>query len=344
LSLGLAGCVPSSGGWPLAPLEQAYPGLQELPGHRLGDFAPSPWLAGEELLLFSCRWSTRELVGVAIESSASAREQEMVDRALRILSAGTGVQLARVPAGAHSGNAAAPTAPIRLSFVDAPAERDTVDPGPSGTGRAETQCGVAAPFGKVFSGAQLPAQLLSARVSVRRSARDMLGRRQVLSEEEVQGALLHELAHALGFPSHVISEDSLLSSSVGAVQRAGRRALRDQEVDLPSLSALYAIPNGQVLARVGAAPAVLRTALGLARVGRERRWFGPVVRSGEHRALWAWRGGAGQEYVLQMARRGERGRGWSESFLPEPNAAARRVLEAARVLEPVVSVSPGRAR
>jgi hypothetical protein len=82
---------------------------------------------------------------------------------------------------------------------------------------------------------------------MRRSGVDAAGRPRRASDEEWTGALLHELAHALGFSGHVAAGPSFLVRDQSLLRDLGRAALRGETLADPTLKALYRVRPGQRL-------------------------------------------------------------------------------------------------
>jgi len=156
----------------------------------------------------------------------------------------------------------------------------------------------------------------------------MLGREIMLNMDELVGVALHELGHALGFPGHVATPDSVMTKTTDTVRRFGRRLLAGDGFAAPSLVALYALPSGTV---VGSAPleegamAAFDAAKALA---ESRSWRGPFIRVGESRANLNWRSGGSVVASLEVRDYFEGLRtGTPLSFSEIPFERALRALE-----------------
>lgn len=288
--LGLLGPGCAGPAWDAEALEAAHPALARYPGHRLADLHPYLWPRQGELLLFTCRWTTEAPLGVWISAEFDARERSLAERALEAWQqAGLGLRFAEVRED---------EAAILLSMTDAAIETAT---GP-GAGRAVVDCALA----DELPGARtmLGAELVLARVEVARSVTDPLGRRRVREEAELLGTLVHELGHALGFQGHVsYGNRSALRRAPEEVRALGERLLAGSGFADDSLSALYALPSGTLLARV--AVEGWRTSLvdRMAALARSEGLEGPFARVGDRTARIFWRdhrGGRADEYGLQV--------------------------------------------
>jgi hypothetical protein len=75
----------------------------------------------------------------------------------------------------------------------------------------------------------------------------MVGQMQEATGEEWVGALMHELAHALGFAGHVATGQSILVRDETRIRAAGRLALAGEMVSDATLEALYVVRPGKQL-------------------------------------------------------------------------------------------------
>ena len=187
---------------------------------------PYVWASAGEVELRSCRWSTESPIEVALAPGASAAEERVLDAALASLTeVGPGVRFQRARGGS-----------LRVRFVDGAITRADGSPG---TGRTVADCRL-----------EPPTRLVAAQLEVaRHTPPDWRGRTPALADDELAGALLHELAHALGVAGHAARGDELLAAAPEAARRASRRALEGERSRSPALAALYARPTGEVLAR-----------------------------------------------------------------------------------------------
>ena len=93
--------------------------------------------------------------------------------------------------------------------------------------------------------------LLGAEIRIKRARLDWRGRQREATAEEWVGALMHEIAHALGFSGHAAMGDSVLVRDQRHLRWAGRRALAGQAWRDETLAALYQLRPGQ---RLGTRP------------------------------------------------------------------------------------------
>jgi len=214
---------------------------------------------------FLCRWRSPATLGVALEPGANDEDRRVLETALRAWEqAGLGL---RFELGAE------PTA-ISVGF--------SVPGGYSGTTRAD--CAVRADGGKLLN-----AELVRARLVVRRVHEDMLGRPVPLTPAERVGATLHEIGHALGFQGHPRRGTTVMLESVDHVRRAGRRVLRGEPFHDPALAVLYRLPSGTRLGRFTLPPGRTLDLDTLRAVALELGYQGPLLRMGDRSARIAWR-------------------------------------------------------
>jgi hypothetical protein len=239
---------------------------------------PYVWASAGQVELLTCRWVGDAPIGVALAPGASAAEERALDAALASLTGvGPGVRFVRVGEGAGS---------IHVRFVDAPVARADDTPG---TGRTIADCRLFA------SGAR--ATLVAAEIELARGTPpDWRGRSRALTAEERVGALLHELAHALGVAGHAARGDELLAAAPEAARRAGRHALAGEQLASPALAALYARPSGDALAEQPVEAWRTQDLDRLAALAAARALDGPYLRAGDVSGRIFWRDAAGREW------------------------------------------------
>jgi hypothetical protein len=168
------------------------------------------------------------------------------------------------------------------------------------TAKANAQC-----FASERDG-RLEAQLVHARVLLRRSMPDVRGREIDMADAEWLGAVLHELGHALGFQGHERAGNGIMVREVERVLAQGREVLEGEPLHAPSLVALYRMPTGTVIARPALPQGYTAAIDRLSELAAEKGYRGPLVRVGDTAARIAWLD--------------ERGR-MVEMYLPEIRAA-----------------------
>lgn len=281
----VSGCVPLAGGWDVSALRERYPEAMNESGQRLGDTPPYFIPHRDAAVLFLCRFSTRAPIRVSLPGGATKSERSAIRVALDGWEeAGLGIEFSEV---------AAESAMIEIRFADSPT-------GPSGvafagTGYTVSDCGFEADWADwaernrgTESEDPVPAHLTAALVHLRRSNTDVLGHEVMLGVDELVGVALHELGHALGFPGHVATADSVMSKSTDMVRRFGRRLLTGDGFAAPSLVSLYGLPSGTVVGST-AVPAEDLALFNTARAfAEDSNWRGPYVRVGEHSAKLSW--------------------------------------------------------
>ena len=311
------GCVPSTAGWDVGRFEARHPELAEWRGHRLGDatpyFAPLP----DGIVLFLCRWRTPGEIPVTLPRDASPEELEAMRAALRAWqNSGIGLRFAEVPAGEFR-------APLEIRFVeDAPSDPRT---GSSATTSAD--CALPEEPIAPEPGEAVAAELVRAQVNLRRNNIDLLGRNVPLSQEELAGTLLHELGHALGYPTHAGAGPSVMVRSTDRVRKQGRRLIESggTEFSAPTVGALYAVPSGVVIERLAIPSERMAAVRQLSAIARRSGWGAPFARVGDRWARLWWIDGEGQVagFLIPGIQRG-----WRPDLVWIPTPAARAHLAA----------------
>ncbi len=329
LFLGVA-CVPTRGGWDSQSRVRETPALRALSGQRLGDMVPFPGLVASagpsgspRLALVVCRFAA--------------------GTALRIRSDGPGWS---EPAGAAALAALAPL----LARLGLSLERTTVTPveieihahlgleaeAPEGLGDTLAECDVTNDVSNDLGGeAGLGPRGLVRRADIRmrRSGIDAKGLVQRASDDAWIGALLHELAHALGFSGHAATGRSLLVRDEGVLREIGRAVLQGQPLSDPTLTALYQLRPGQILgertlsrASANWLRAVLRLDAELEAAGIRRTAL--VASVGDREARLSFRYANGRGFGLRFPGWPERLRDGGEVFAI-PDRAALEAMRAA---------------
>jgi hypothetical protein len=276
------GCVPLAGGWNVESLSDRHPDATSRAGQRLGDTPPYFIPHGDRAMLFLCRFAKRSPISVSLPSGASPREQS----AIRIAIEGWG----NAELGIRFEEVAKGSAMIEIHFAEPPAYSGPVTAPSVGTGYTVSDCGFDAAWDVAANAdGPLAARLTRAVIHLRRSNTDILGREVLLHADELVGVALHELGHALGFPGHVATLDSVMTKSTDTVRRFGRRLRAGRGFAAPSLAALYALPSGTVVGSVELSEAAIALFAAAGELARSRDWQGPFVRVGERSANLNWR-------------------------------------------------------
>lgn len=284
-------CVRPVGGWDLAALEARHPVLRSIADHRLGDLRPYPALVDGHLVLVTCRFAPPEgAVSVQPEGARWPTDwaEETVaslDRALPSLA----LRLRPIAATAPIGDG------IRVRSIDAAEAR-----GPRGLADTLSECDVSV---TPADRAPVRGRITQGEIRIRRRIVASAGLTQEASAEEWVAALLHELAHALGFQGHAALGDSPLVLDQHRLRALGRRVLAGEPIAAPNLRALYALPPGTRLGEVRldaggrgvVAAAVEAVAARSAAHGPPR---GPFATVGDREARLAWRWNDGNELAL----------------------------------------------
>ncbi len=305
------GCASPQGGWDYSALAGGQGDSPLVLGSRLSDSPPYFALDPEGLVLFLCRWSTREPIPVSLPPDASTAELRLVREALAAWSeAGLGVTFREV-------------APVRARMEIRFVQRDSGSPPDSANALAD--CGVESSPGEHGS---VRAELRWASIHLYRDNRDALGRDVPLDEGQLFGSVLHELGHALGFASHPVVGHSVMQRTTEGVEAIAGRVRGGQALEAPNLRALYALPSGAVVGRLVLSPEQTEPVGRLDAAARRLGWKGPYSRVGGGRARYFYRAPAGGAAALTV-------RGWRRGIqrpseiVFEPNARARELLGSA---------------
>jgi hypothetical protein len=292
IALVLAGCIASRNAtFDVRALGERNPALAAHPHQRLADAAPYFAVAPSGLVLFLCRWRTTRPIPVLLPEDATAEEEATLRAALDAwVGAGLGVTFEVAPRTAQ-----VPEHRIEIDFVEDPHGALRVPGG-------DTIADCAVPSAVESSSAPIDAELTYASIHLRRSRRDAVGRRVALLPQELLGASVHELGHALGFPGHVLQTDGVMAAraQIDAARHWGRWLEEGRSLVSPTLAALYALPSG---VRVGAVPLSERPlemlrALEAGALAEGLR--GPYVRVGDRSARMLWRTDSFQSVVLAI--------------------------------------------
>jgi len=270
-SLGLVALTGCGGLWDVGALERRHPGLAERGAGPLRDAVPYLLPLAGRLTLFLCRWESESPLAVSLPPDASPEERSLLELALRAWE-GTAIG---VDFEVAEEGAAAPDIEIRFS------ERES-----DYTATTGAECAVDLDVEEDTD--TVRARIAFARIALRRSDRDALGRSVRLSDAEILGSTLHELGHALGYQGHARRGATVMWRSVDHVRRVGRQVLEGRGFEDAALEALYRVPSGAVVGRTdlpeGRTAQIDRLRLLAPRLGLA----GPFVRVGDHEARIAW--------------------------------------------------------
>lgn len=317
-ALAAGGC-----GEPRGPVvAERFSSLGETEARLLAQSHPFVLPAAGRTTLFHCRWPEGEPIPVSLPADATPEERGALEAALRAWEgAGLGVRFLPLAGGA--------AAAIELRFVEAGVEtgagRDT--------GNAVADCRIAPLSQQGGEGDVRDARLVTARLRLARRTGGGLQKPRALTGAELAGLALHELGHALGFAGHVRRAESVMTSEVEKIPRAGRALLAGEPFRDPALRALYRLRNGAVLSRTAVEPWRTDLVDRMARLAEEHRLDGPFVRVGESAGRIFWRDEQGAEYGLVVVRLRELLRDPRRlEVVPEPRT--RAALPRARDLRP----------
>lgn len=287
LALGCAclGLAASCGRGALGPaaLERAQPGLRAIGARALDGWQPYGYPGPGGLWLFSCRWSARDAIPVALPPDRSEAEERWLRLALESWQAA-------LPGLAFRVQERFDGAGIELRFdADAASRR---------SGEAAVDCALD-PASLRAGAPRVAAELVAARVRLRRAELDALGRLRPHSPAEQLGSALHELGHALGFQGHARREGAV-RREVEEARHLGRRVLAGERLRDRALEALYALPSGSVVARIAADAAALAQIGAVARAAARAGLGHPRLQVGDREARIAWLDAAQRAHALRL--------------------------------------------
>lgn len=318
----IAACASTPAGWDVTALERRHPPVAGVSGHRLEHALPYFALAEDGLALFLCRWSTAEPIPVWLSPRAPAERLLVLERALAAWEgAGLGVRFQ-----SRTWTDRPPLSGIVIELLE-PEAIASVE-----AANTVADCGI--PQEAPSAGeAPIDAALQYASIHLYSDRPDALGRFVPLTAEELLGAAIHELGHALGFAGHVDRGGSVMSAhgQLDATRRWGRRVDRGEPLDEPSLAALYAAPSGVRVGRLPLARAQLDPLRELSAVATHAGLRGPFSRVGDRSARLLWRDVPGASVAVIVL-------DWPQVLL-EPARLEPRLNRSARLL---VSAASGR--
>lgn len=280
----VVGCAPARGGWEVSGLSAEQRLLVSRGGGRISDLLPQFAPQADGLSLFLCRWPTQKPIDVSLPKRASPRELRLLRVGLAAWeSAGLGISFREVEPGAG-----------RLDIEFPESSRDL----PEGAGDAVVDCRMQ--LGGARATADTEARLVWASIHLARSLPDWKGDPVTLQDDELLGAILHELGHALGFSGHVASGNSIMVTETDKVRRIGERVAAGQALPAPELVALYSLPSG---IRVGHRPLDDEQDERLRKflcVAQREGLRGPFGRVGDRWAQLFYRDGVGRPFALTV--------------------------------------------
>ena len=285
LGLGLiaAGCVPTRGGWDVQSLPANAKVDAPLKSSRIGDLLPQLRPDDLGLSLFLCRWSKETPILVALPSGADARELRLLRLALSAWEkAGLGVSFREV---------AAEEARLEIVF---PRRVGGASLG-SGNALADCRLDLSSADPEDFE-----AHLVWGSVHIYRASLSWKGHAVPLEDDELLGAILHELGHALGFSGHVASGRSIMVKDTDQVRQIARKVAEGQPLPAPELVALYGLPSGVSVGTRSLSGPSRQAFVALAEEADRRSWQGPYSRTGDRKARFFYRGQSGKTHGLTV--------------------------------------------
>ena len=306
------GCAAPLGGWDYSSLPGGLGDIPVVRASRLFDAPPHFAPLGDGLVLFLCRWPDGASIPVSLPPDGDPRELEILRTALAAWSsAGIGVSFQEVAPAAAS---------LEIRFVPKSAHSGL------GTGNALADCAVETDeAGASIRGGRVEAELRWASIHLIRQDEDALGRKIVLDEDQLLGAALHELGHALGYSAHPAVGGSVMQRTTEGVRKIGAQVRAGGAFADPNLKALYALPAGVIVGRLkpppGALDLLVRFDARARRIGLE----GPYSRVGDVRARYFYRDVRRAPVALKVPH-WRRDVGAPAGLVFEPNARADDLL------------------
>jgi hypothetical protein len=289
----LLACVSPRGGWDVDVLVGTEPELAALPGQRLGDMLPFPVLEGDRIVLIACRFHKERPVRVRADGS---NWPENWGRAA-VFALNRSVRRVELVLDDTDDQVTENRSDIEIVMIEA-----VGGAGPRGLGDTLSECDVSRTkdTNESFRG-----ELIGAEIRMRRAQLDMAGRLREATGEEWVGALMHELAHALGFSGHVAIGPSILVRDEMLIRAAGRRALAGGADFDETLEALYVIRPGT---RLGERSVDIKDLAWLEairklqknRPGEKRHAIGVYSSVGDREARIIWRYSDGSQLGVRL--------------------------------------------
>ena len=320
LGFGVA-CNRGGGGWRQQELAAQTIDWRGVKGQRLLDLYATPSIAPRRVDLLLCRWDiTKGPIRISWPETASEIERAAFETAQRAWS--------EVVPGLVLEASAREDAQITFDFVT-----DDDPRVPEGTADAVADCRIDA-GSEALAPLDERGHIVQASIVMRRDHVDWSGKRTPMKDDEIVGAVIHELGHALGIAGHITGgwsgfsgRGSIMTADRDRVKRIGRRVAKGEPLNEPTLEALYLVPVGANVGVVGFDRALRDALAGLAMLARREGWAGPFGRAGGGTAEVFWRTEEGRElsiYTHEWADgiRGKRALDWRLSL------SARQVLEA----------------
>lgn len=270
-------------------VSEQHPKLQSIDGQRLDDANPYVLPMAGRITFFHCHWPSGQPIDVSLPPDATDDERRALRAALQAWQeAGLGLTVVEVERGAS----------IQLEFVSG-----TVDTA-AGQDTANTlvDCRIA-PLSQQGGAPVAGAELAFARIRIARiTNQDTQGHQRPLTAAELAGTALHELGHALGFQGHARHGDTVMVRETERIMHAGKDLLAGDAFGDASLRALYALPNGAVVASAPVDRCHTDLVDRMAKLAETNQLDGPFVRVGESAGRIFWRDAKRLEYGLVLAR------------------------------------------
>jgi hypothetical protein len=213
-------------------------------------------------------------------------------------------------------------AAARMEIVFAPVGKGS----PRGSGDALADCAVdIGPVGAVIDEGRVQARIVWASIHLSRGKIDVLGREIALDDDELLGAVLHEMGHALGYSGHPVQGHSIMQRTTDEVRKIGVRVASGAPLVAPNLRALYALPSGVVIGHIPLPSASARFLEHFDANAKRVGFRGPYSRVGDLHARYFYRDAQRVPYAV-TTRLWLRSRAEPGEISFEANAAAKVLL------------------
>jgi len=210
----------------------------------------------------------------------------------------------------------------RMEIVFAPVGKRSV----RGSGDALADCAVEiGAGGAVLDEGRVQARIVWASIHLNRAQIDVLGREIPLDDDELLGAVLHEMGHALGYSGHPVQGHSIMQRTTDEVRKIGARVASGAPLVAPNLRALYALPSGVVIGHIPLPSDSARFLEHFDAKAKRVGLKGPYSRVGDLHARYFYRDDQGVPYAL-TTRLWLRSRAEPREISFETNAAANALL------------------
>ena len=168
---------------------------------------------------------------------------------------------------------------------------------PAGTGDAWADCRLGE---ETREEGAFEAHLTRASIHLNRSLLSWKGVETPLDDDELLGAMLHELGHALGFSGHARSGRSIMVADKAQVRAIAQSVAAGGALPAPELVALYGLPSGVRVGERGMPREESERLQALEDRAEKDGWVGPYSRVGDRKAEFFYRNHRGQRLGVRI--------------------------------------------